>query len=410
MKVLHIAASDFGGAGNSVRRIHEELLNKNFDSKLLVLHKFSNVGEIYEYELNFFQKYYNLLQRAVKKILFKFYYKRKKEQDFFSNYKIGFDLSKNKLVKEADIIHFHWVAEYLDYSFFNKIKNKKIIWTIRDMNPFTGGCHYLSNCDKYKKQCGKCPQLNSNNENDLSKKAWNYKNNNYSKKIQLIVLSNWQKNFLLKSSLFKNFNVKVVSPGMPNLKKINKNKARKHFGLPKNKFLILFGSFDETKSKGGEYFEKTIDHLSNFKKDIELVSFGKTMHREFKLKKHDVGFLKTNEELSLVYSAVDLTIMPSKEEAFGKIFSESMLCGTPSICFNVGGPKDLIENGKNGFLLKVGDSKGVAEKIILLYKDKKLLNSFSKNCRNKILKNHLISNEVNNYIKIYKNLIGEQND
>jgi hypothetical protein len=45
---------------------------------------------------------------------------------------------------------------------------KPIVWTFRDMWPMTGGCHYTLSCNNYKKTCGNCPQLNSNEKHDLS--------------------------------------------------------------------------------------------------------------------------------------------------------------------------------------------------------------------------------------------------
>ena len=62
-------------------------------------------------------------------------------------------------MRGQDIIHLHFVAaHYVDYSFFAKAK-KPVIWTLHDMNPFTGGCHYSGDCVQFEIDCHKCPQI-----------------------------------------------------------------------------------------------------------------------------------------------------------------------------------------------------------------------------------------------------------
>ena len=65
------------------------------------------------------------------------------------------------------------------------------------MNPFTGGCHYSHGCNKFELNCGACPILCSEDENDLSKKIWKMKNKILDKleikNISLVAISNWSK-------------------------------------------------------------------------------------------------------------------------------------------------------------------------------------------------------------------------
>ena len=156
-----------------------------------------------------------------------------------------------------------------------------------------------------------------------------------------------------------------------NFKKYNKFESRKNFNLPQDKFLVLFGSFAETKSKGFQYIKKSAKLLKKYNSKIEFVSFGSDFLDKFELKINSIGNLNSIEKLSKLYSAVDVLLMPSEFETFGKVFAESMACETPTICFDIGGPRDVISNEKDGFLLKVGDYKGIAEKIEFLLKNPK---------------------------------------
>ena len=68
-----------------------------------------------------------------------------------------------------------------------------------------------------------------------------------------------------------------------------------------------------------------------------------------------LGRLHDDVTLSIIYSAADLTVTPSTQEAFGMTASESMACGTPVLAFGVCGPLDVIDHKIDGYLAKPFD-------------------------------------------------------
>ena len=71
-----------------------------------------------------------------------------------------------------------------------------MIWTLRDMWAFTGGCHYSFDCDKYQLKCGSCAVLGSFNKHDLSTLVLKNKIKYLSKSpILWVAISNWIKSF-----------------------------------------------------------------------------------------------------------------------------------------------------------------------------------------------------------------------
>lgn len=78
------------------------------------------------------------------------------------------------------------------------------------------------------------------------------------------------------------------------------------------------------------------------------------------------GFVKDVEKLE---SALDLNIITSKQEALCLSVIESMSAGIPAIGTDSGGVNEVIRHGENGYLVPVGDWKGLAERMIEVLAD-----------------------------------------
>jgi len=78
--------------------------------------------------------------------------------------------------------------------------------------------------------------------------------------------------------------------------------------------------------------------------------------------------------LPKVYSAADILVLPSRFDTFGCVVLEALSCGLPVIAYNNKGPKDIINNGLNGYLVK--NETEMAQKIIELISNPLLLNLF----------------------------------
>jgi glycosyltransferase involved in cell wall biosynthesis len=67
-----------------------------------------------------------------------------------------------------------------------------------------------------------------------------------------------------------------------------------------------------------------------------------------------LGWLN-QKDLAALYSAADLFVLPSRFDTFGCAVLEAMSCGLPVIAYNTKGPRDIIRDGINGFLVERGD-------------------------------------------------------
>ena len=289
-----------------------------------------------------------------------------------------------------------------------------IVWSLHDNWAFTGGCHIMWECEKYKTECGACPRLGSNKKNDLSSKVFKRKQKAFeSKKDMTIVgLSSWLNNASKSSTLLKEKNhINLPNPIDTNIfKPFDKEKSRELWSLPQSKKLVLFGANSATSdiNKGFKELSEALHKLED--KDIEFVVFGSSEPKEsqnFGFKTHYLGHLHDDVSLVTLYSAVDVMIVPSLQEAFGQTASEAMACGTPVVAFGHTGLLDIIDHQRNGYLAKPFDTTNLKDGIewVLDHEDYEKL---CLNAREKVRKefdNVLVAKK---YIELYKEILNEK--
>ena len=255
----------------------------------------------------------------------------------------------------ADIVHLHWVCKAMIS--INDIKKIKapIVWSLHDMWPFTGGCHYSEGCFLYRNGCGSCKVLRSKKNYDLSRVMFNKKIRSFTKKKNMVIngLSSWIARAASESSIFRGFQVTnltnmidttVYSP-------VSSNTARDFLNLPKNKKIIMFGAMspESDPRKGYKELLGAIQLLD--RKDVEFAIFGAS-HGETnnRFETHYLGLFNDDVSLKLLYSCADVLVVPSLEENLSNIIMESLSCGTPVVAFDIGGNSDMIIHQLNGYL------------------------------------------------------------
>ena len=198
-----------GGAARGALWLHQGLKQQGVESSILTTSKDNfNDPSIKTINNTDKRKFFSLIRSKLDSLLLVFYKKRNK--NIFSTGFFGYNFTKTKEYVEADIIHLHWVnAGFVRTKDLKKVK-KPIVWTVRDMWPLTGGCHYSLKCEKYKTGCGACPQLKSTKDSDLSRKVVKNKIKYLPKNIKVIGISNWVVEICKQSKVFKGFDIRHI--------------------------------------------------------------------------------------------------------------------------------------------------------------------------------------------------------
>ncbi len=405
MKVLHLVGGNLnGGAARGAYWLHCALRELGIDSKILtnstITFDDDSVITIVKSKKD---KVLNILRSQLDNLPLLIYPKRKKV--IFSTGMVGFDFTKTVEYKEAEIIHLHWInGGIVNIRHLSRV-DKPIIWTMRDMWAFTGGCHYSLGCEKYKIGCGNCEQLKSNSKNDLSRLILNRKKKYLPKEMKIVGISNWLSERAKESELFKDFDVRTI-PNNINTKEffvVEKQIARDVLGLKTSKKIILCGSISLNDPWKG--FSRYIEALKELDKGKYFLCFFGKLDKElidglgFEYK--SLGYLNDNISLRLVYSCADVFVAPSLMEAFGKTLAEAMSCGTPVVCFNATGPADIVDHKINGYKAKPFESKDLANGIewVLNHSNH---NELCKKAREKVLKEFDSKIVARKYVELYE--------
>ena len=408
MKILHLGYSDTkGGAAIAMMRLHNSLIKENIDSKVLVAEKLSSDPNVIGPS-----KSLEVILNDVKNVLVrqkKFLIKEK------NNYSNSLNIFRSNIIKKInsikpDIINLHWINnELISISQIKEI-NQPIVWTFLDMWPMCGGEHY-TNTNRFKEGYLKS---NFNKKGfDLDRWVWCKKKKYWNSKInKVICISEWLKDKAIQSELFKNTSIQKINLNldMSVWKPINQKIAREILNLPIEKNFFLFVSTNGTKDirKGFDYVDKSLNKLSNQKKDFEIILVGKGNlegKKKYKYRLFD-NIDGNSTELRLIYSACDLVFAPSTLEAFGQIALEGASCGTPTLAFKQTGIADIVEHKFNGYLADYLDQddfdKGLNWILEKLENDK---NFFFSNCIGTVREKFDNSVIAKQYIEVYKSLI-----
>ncbi|MGH1406895.1 MAG: glycosyltransferase family 4 protein [Rhodomicrobiaceae bacterium] len=404
MKILHLVAGELnGGAARGAYWLHQALCKKGVVSKILTNGRETlSDPTVISLTQTPNQKLKQILINQLGSLPTKLY-KKRKHQIFSTGFE-GVNFLKNPAYQEADIIHLHWVNSLVNMRSLLKI-DKPIIWTIRDMWPMTGGCHYSIDCNRYINNCGQCPQLGSKKTYDLSSLILSNKQKSIPNTLQAVGISSWVSECAKKSLIFKENSVTTISNNIntEHFFPINKTLSCEALCIKTNKPIVLIGAQNITDYYKGFYlFVDSLKYLDNF----HFVFFGKTdktLLDQLNIEYTNLGFLSDYISMRLAYSAADIFVAPSRMDAFGKTIAEAMACKTPVVCFDATGPKDIVKHKQTGYRATPFNPEDLARGIKWVSNCSK--NEYSilcKNARQQVLENFDSSVIAEKYIHLYK--------
>ncbi|QYO66307.1 alpha-glucan family phosphorylase [Leptolyngbya sp. 7M] len=260
------------------------------------------------------------------------------------------------------------------------------VFIMHDQWLLTGRCGYVGTCEKYMVTCdAACPTSNEYPRlaPDKIKDAFERKHTLVRNCDRLLVLgdshwtTNWARyaffNYQPRQAVVElDHKFQTIHYGL-DLKTFyprDRQECRRQLGLPEDKFIILTGSQSiEDERKGFRFLVEAlkIAALDN----VMVVSFGYGASIVEGVEVHSAGYVSHPLLLACYYSAADLFVGPSQEEAFGQTFIEAAACGTPAVGYALGGIKEAITDGITGRVVIKRTPEALAAVIAELYTDER---------------------------------------
>ena len=369
MRILQVSDSDeSGGAARAARRLHEALIRDGVTSSIGVQRKYSDREDVHG-PYTFLQKLQAKAGPWMQAAELRGYPARRGEG--FSSARVPYPHFRQVVESlTPNVVHLHGIDRgFLRLEQLGGIK-QPIVWTLHDMWPFTGGCHYSLECDRFGTRCGSCPYLGSTRSRDLSSRTLSRKDKAWRKlNLTLVAPSRWMAEQAAASALLGERETVVVPNALDTqvFKPLDSGFARRALNLPTEPMLILFGAVAATTDprKG---FDLLLDAMRRLPKGttsrrIELVVFGASSTEHAKrvaIPMRFFGHVRDDVTLAMLYSACDVTVAPSVQESFGLTAAESLACGTPVVAFGGTGLDDVVDHRTNGYLAANGDPVDLA--------------------------------------------------
>ncbi|SRR5579884_61955 len=421
MRILHLTGYNAGdGVSIAVQRLHRGLLGLGHESMVLV-----GAARTPERSpgMTVFAPPMDLRSRVRRKIrtlhiaraLHR--HRRPPGYELFSDDRSPYGADILGQLPACDIIDVHAMLHFVDFrDFFTTIPRRiPVVRTLHDMTFFTGGCHYDFNCGKYTASCGACPQLGSRDQDDLSRQIWRRKHSALRVvppgRLHLVAMSRWLAEQAQRSSLLRGFPVTVIPPGVDTeiFCPRDKGKARETLGIPQDAGVVLFVAEPLTRRiKGFALLAEALRECDPAGR-LVLVSAGSgAPPAEVAIPHMRLGHIGNPRLLSLVYSAADVFVMPSLQEAFGKTAIEAMACGTPVVAFGVGGLLDIVRPGVSGLLVPPHDVAALGVAIRDLLHDRARRADMGASARRLVVAEYSVALQLQRHVALYERVLAEQ--
>lgn len=285
-----------------------------------------------------------------------------------------------KLLEEfkPDVVHIHELHAYFvniaPVINYLKQKNIKTIWTFHCEFMYTGKCGYAYECEKWKSECHKCPQVKEYPTSlyfDFTNKMFHMKKELFEgfDNLMIVTPSKWLAD-RVKQSFLHNKHIHVIHNGIETNKIFHPQKfdhLKIMHNITNEKVVLALAPDLMSERKGGKYVIEIAKRMKHEKIKFILIGL-KDINEKFDDNIIPLGKIDNQILLSEYYSMADLFIICSKKENFPTTCIEALSCGTPVVGFDEGGTKETAPGG-HGFFVEYGNVNELVEAIKLIFSD-----------------------------------------
>lgn len=308
-----------------------------------------------------------------------------------------------------DVLHLHWVAGLDVRAILRSVPAATpVVWTLHDMQPMTGGCHYAMECDRFAATCRRCPQLAPNDPLDLAAHSWSAKRNwLVGRDLHVVADSHWLEGEARRSTLLRGAtSLRTIHYGLDlgAFAPRDRQSCRQALGLGEAEFVVGFAADAiGNRRKGLGDLLTAVGRLGPGRA-VRLLSFGAGTARDYRtiVAHTHLGYLTAPELQALAYGALDVFVAPSLAEAFGQTALEAAACGRPVVAYAAGGLRDAVDDGVTGLLVPVGRTTELITALERLRQDPALADELGRAGRARAVSGFSLAHQAQAYERVYE--------
>ncbi|MFZ5910093.1 MAG: glycosyltransferase [Chloroflexota bacterium] len=302
--------------------------------------------------------------------------------DFPGTYHV-FDLP----LERPDIVQAHNL--HLDYFDLRTLpwlsRQRPFIISMHDAWLLSGHCAHSFNCERWRTGCGHCPDLQvyPAMKRDATAYNWRRKKHIYAKsRLYIITPCQWLMQKVEQSMLYLGvIGTRLIPYGvdLTIFRPWNKSEVRASLNIPQNKPVVLLKAQYQSKKNfwlDSPLAQAVVESIlaQSYRLPVTILALGAQKPNEHfgQSEIRYIPYLKDHHALSQYYQAADVFIHPARADTFPLTVLEALACGTPVVATQVGGIREQIINGMNGFLTPAGDAEAMSERVLRLLNDPEL--------------------------------------
>ena len=413
MKAWQISRDDnTGGASRAAYRLHVALTLTGIESRMRVLNRETPNDLVFAGRAprQFAQRVRSRIERLLRDRALKKFSTDNPILHSFGNESAGLVDELN--ASDADVLNLHWIAELLSIEDIGRLR-KPLVWTLHDMWAFCGGEHVVPDDANARFRVGYLPDNRASGERgpDLNRMAWEAKRRAWAQQqFTIVTPGHWMARCVRESVLFRDTPVHVIPNPLEMTelwRPIPQRFARESLGLDPDKQFVLAGSAGGMPHlKGEDLLRKCMEQVwVATPGKAELLVFGQNRPAnaaEWPCPVHWLGPVRDDHTLAMLYSAADVTVVPSRQDNLPNTAIESHACGTPVVAFTIGGLPDIVTPGETGWLASPFDTEDLARGVTWVLGDAARWSALSRAARASAMAKYAPQVIAAQYLSVYE--------
>lgn len=414
MKVIQLSYEDGGGgAGRAALKLHRALRALGVDSRLQVRRKRTDSPTVMITK--------PLVRKAIGRLSAPFVprlmsLQRTANRGLHSPAWLSSGIVDELNRSDADVLQLNFVSGLLSIEEIGQLE-KPVVWRLSDMWAFSGTEHYGDDGPAARWRTGYRTDNRpaSDSGPDIDRWAWQRKRRAWTRPMHIVAPSRWLAACVRGSALMRGWPVTVIPTALDvtQFQPWPKHTARAVLGLPPELPLVLFGAISggTDPRKGREFLAAALATLPSRIPGVAGVIFGQSEPADpprFGVPLYWMGHLHDDATLSLLYSAADVMVIPSRQDNLPQTGIESQSCGCPVVTFDTSGLPDVVEDRETGYLAAPFEVQDLARGIEWVLADRARHEALSRRSRQRALRLWAPDVVVPQFLEVYRRAIEER--